>query len=150
MTSNMGSDIIIDEFTDVEEENMMSIAPIVQQKLVTYLKTVIKPEFINRIDDIVLFLPLTKKVIRGIVEIQLRHITSLLSQQDLKVEILPAAIDYLTEHGYDPEYGARPLKRLIQKDIVNLISKKIISGDFQRGNTIYIDRIDDILVTYTK
>jgi ATP-dependent Clp protease ATP-binding subunit ClpB len=109
-----------------------------------------KPEFINRIDDIVLFLPLRKSVIKAIVSIQLKQIEELLVQQDLKLEILPAAIEYLTEHGYDPELGARPLKRLIQRDIVNLISKKIIEGEFNKGMTIYIDAVDDILAAYTK
>jgi ATP-dependent Clp protease ATP-binding subunit ClpB len=150
MTSNMGSDIILNGFDDVEDENVANVAPVVKQKLVAHLKTIIKPEFINRIDDIVLFLPLRKSVIKAIVSIQLKQIEELLVHQDLKLEILPAAIEYLTEHGYDPELGARPLKRLIQRDIVNLISKKIIAGEFTKGMTIYIDAVDDILVAYTK
>jgi ATP-dependent Clp protease ATP-binding subunit ClpB len=150
MTSNMGSDIILNGFDDVEDENVANVAPVVKQKLVAHLKTMIKPEFINRIDDIVLFLPLRKSVIKAIVSIQLKQIEELLVQQDLKLEILPAAIEYLTEHGYDPELGARPLKRLIQRDIVNLISKKIIEGEFNKGMTIYIDAVDDILAAYTK
>jgi ATP-dependent Clp protease ATP-binding subunit ClpB len=150
MTSNMGSDIILNGFDDVEDENVANVAPVVKQKLVAHLKTIIKPEFINRIDDIVLFLPLRKSVIKAIVSIQLKQIEELLVQQDLKLEILPAAIEYLTEHGYDPELGARPLKRLIQRDIINLISKKIIAGEFTKGMTIYIDAVDDILVAYTK
>lgn len=150
MTSNMGSDLILNGFDDVEDENVANVAPIVKQKLVLHLKAIIKPEFINRIDDIVLFLPLRKSVIKAIVSIQLKQIEELLLQQDLKLEILPAAIEYLTEHGYDPELGARPLKRLIQRDIVNLISKKIIAGEFTKGMTIYIDAVDDILAAYTK
>ncbi len=150
MTSNMGSDIIIDEFADVEDENMINIAPLVKQKLVNHLKTLIKPEFINRIDDIVLFLPLRKTVIRDIVKIQLQDVEKLLENQHYKFEILPSAIDYLTEHGYDIEYGARPLKRLIQKEIINLISKKIIAGEFIKGSTIVIDAVDDNLITYMK
>lgn len=150
MTSNMGSDIIVDEFADVEEKNMVNLAPVVKQKLVGHLKTLIKPEFINRIDDIVLFLPLRKSVIHEIVKIQLKQVEELLSRQDYKLDVLPTALDYLTEHGYDPEFGARPLKRLIQKEIVNMISKKIIAGELKKGSTIYIDAVDDILVSYTK
>lgn len=103
MTSNMGSDIILNGFEDVEDENVANVAPVVKQKLVAHLKTMIKPEFINRIDDIVLFLPLRKSVIKAmLVSIQLKQIEELLTQQDLKLEILPA-IEYLKEHGYDPE-----------------------------------------------
>lgn len=150
MTSNMGSDIIIDEFADVEDENMSNVAPVVKQKLVNHLKTMIKPEFINRIDDIVLFVPLRQSVIREIVKIQLLQVEALLAYQDLKLEIMPAALDYLSEHGYDAEYGARPLKRLIQREIVNPISKKIIGGEFQKGMKVYIDAVDDMMVCYTK
>lgn len=150
MTSNMGSDIILQGFEDVEDENLANVSPLIKQKLVGHLKTMIKPEFINRIDDIVLFLPLRKSVIREIVKIQMKQVEDLLAEQDLKLEILPSALDYLSEHGYDPEMGARPLKRLIQRDIVNLISKKIIAGEFLKGMTIYIDVVDDILIAYTK
>jgi len=150
MTSNMGSDIIIDEFADVEDKNMTNLAPVVKQKLVNHLKTMIKPEFINRIDDIVLFLPLRKSVIREIVKIQLKQVETMLSLQSYHLEIKPSALDYLTEHGYDPEYGARPLKRLIQREIINLISKKIIAGDIHKGETIVIDCIDEVLGVYKK
>lgn len=150
MTSNMGSDIIMSEFSEVEDKNIPNVAPLVKQKLVNHLKTMIKPEFINRIDDIVLFLPLRKSVIREIVKIQIHQATDLLEKQGFQVEILPQAIDNLTENGYEPEYGARPLKRLIQREIINLISKKIIAGEFQKGDTIIIDSIDDILAVYRK
>ena len=150
MTSNMGSDIILEGFEDVEDENVANIAPIVKQKLIAHLKNMIKPEFINRIDDIVLFLPLRKSVLKEIVKIQLKQVEQLLADQDLKLEIMPAALDYFTEHGYDPEMGARPLKRLIQRDMVNLISKKMIAGEFLKGMTIYIDAVDDILAAYSK
>lgn len=150
MTSNMGSEIILDEFTDVEDENMENLAPIVKEKLVNHLKTQIKPEFINRIDDILLFLPLRKSVIKKIVEIQLNQVVHLLKEQGYAVELMPALLDHLTEHGYDAEYGARPLKRLIQKEIVNLVSKKIIAGEFHRGDIIVLDSIDDNMAVYKK
>jgi ATP-dependent Clp protease ATP-binding subunit ClpB len=148
MTSNMGSEIILDELADVEDKDMENLAPVVKQKLISHLKTLIKPEFINRIDDIVLFLPLRASVIKEIVKIQLLQVEQLLNAQDYQLIIKSEAIDYLTEQGYDIEYGARPLKRLIQKEIINLISRKIISGEFQKGKTITIDAVDDMLVAY--
>lgn len=148
MTSNMGSDIIMDEFKDIEDVNIPNIAPLVKQKLIAHLKTQIKPEFINRIDDIVLFLPLRASVIKEIVRIQLKQVEQLLTNQDFKLIIKPEAIEYLTEVGYDIEYGARPLKRLIQKEIINLLSRKIIAGEFKKGATITIDAVDDMMVAY--
>lgn len=150
MTSNMGSDIIISEFENVEDKNMENVAPLVKQKLVNHLKTIIKPEFINRIDDIVLFLPLRKSVIAEIVKIQLHQVSDLMEKQGYKLEIKDAAVDFLAEHGYDPEYGARPLKRLIQREIVNQISRNIIGGEFAKNDTIVVDNIDDILRVYKK
>jgi ATP-dependent Clp protease ATP-binding subunit ClpB len=120
----------------------------VKQKLIAHIKTQIKPEFINRIDDIVLFLPLRASVIREIVKIQLQQVEKLLTAQDYKLVIKPEAIEYLTEQGYDIEFGARPLKRLIQKEIINLISRKIIAGEFLKGATITIDAVDDMMVAY--
>jgi ATP-dependent Clp protease ATP-binding subunit ClpB len=148
MTSNMGSDLIMSEFQDVEEKNMVNVALVVKQKLINHVKTLIKPEFINRIDDIVLFLPLSRSVISKIVAIQLKGTAGLIEKQGYLFEIKPNVIDYLTDHGYDAEYGARPLKRLVQREITNLISKKIIAGEFYKGDKIIVDVIDDVIVIY--
>ena len=148
MTSNMGSDLIMSEFQDVEEKNMVNVALVVKQKLINHVKTLIKPEFINRIDDIVLFLPLSRSVISKIVAIQLKGTAGLIEKQGYLFEIKPNVIDYLTDHGYDAEYGARPLKRLVQREITNLISKKIIAGEFYNGDKIIVDVIDDVIVIY--
>jgi ATP-dependent Clp protease ATP-binding subunit ClpB len=148
MTSNMGSDLIMSEFQDVEEKNMVNVALVVKQKLINHIKTLIKPEFINRIDDIVLFLPLSRSVISKIVAIQLKGTAGLIEKQGYLFEIKPNVIDYLTDHGYDAEYGARPLKRLVQREITNLISKKIIAGEFYKGDKIIVDVIDDVIVIY--
>jgi ATP-dependent Clp protease ATP-binding subunit ClpB len=148
MTSNMGSDLIMSEFQDVEEKNMVNVALVVKQKLINHIKTLIKPEFINRIDDIVLFLPLSRSVISKIVAIQLKGTAGLIEKQGYLFEIKPNVIDYLTDHGYDAEYGARPLKRLVQREITNLISKKIIEGEFYKGDKIIVDVIDDVIVIY--
>jgi ATP-dependent Clp protease ATP-binding subunit ClpB len=148
MTSNMGSDLIMSEFQDVEEQNMVNVALVVKQKLINHVKSLIKPEFINRIDDIVLFLPLSRSVISKIVAIQLKGTAGLIEKQGYLFEIKPNVIDYLTDHGYDAEYGARPLKRLVQREITNLISKKIIAGEFYKGDKIIVDVIDDVIVIY--
>ncbi len=148
MTSNMGSDLIMSEFQDVEEKNMVNVAVVVKQKLINHVKTLIKPEFINRIDDIVLFLPLSRSVISKIVAIQLQGTADLIEKQGYLFEIKPNVIDYLTDHGYDAEYGARPLKRIVQREITNLISKKIIAGEFYKGDRIVVDAIDDLIAIY--
>jgi ATP-dependent Clp protease ATP-binding subunit ClpB len=150
MTSNIGSDIILSEFEGLEEREMLAKVPMVQAELLNHLKSNVKPEFINRIDDIVLFLPLRKKVIEAIVKIQIKEIEKLLEANKLKIDINELALEYLAEKGYDPDFGARPIKRLIQKEIVNNIAKKMISGEIKNGDEIIVDLIDDSIVIYPK
>jgi ATP-dependent Clp protease ATP-binding subunit ClpB len=97
-----------------------------------------------------LFLPLRKRVIESIVRIQLKEIEKLLEVNKLKIDINDLALEYLAEKGYEPDFGARPIKRLIQKEIVNGIAKKIISGEIQNGDTIIIDFLDNEVVIYPK
>ena len=150
MTSNIGSEIILNEFEGLEENEMYQKIPFVQNELLNHLKKTVKPEFINRIDDIVLFLPLRKRVIESIVRIQLKEIEKLLEVNKLKIDINDLALEYLAEKGYEPDFGARPIKRLIQKEIVNGIAKKIISGEIQNGDTIIIDFLENEVVIYPK
>lgn len=150
MTSNIGSDIILNAFEGLEDFEMMDKVPMVQNELIQHLKQTVKPEFINRIDDIVLFLPLRKRVIESIVRIQLKEIEKLLEVNRLKIDINDLALEYLAEKGYEPDFGARPIKRLIQKEIVNGIAKKIISGEIQNGDTIIIDFLENEVVIYPK
>lgn len=150
MTSNIGSDIILSEFEGLNEKEMIAKVPMVQSELLNHLKTNVKPEFINRIDDIVLFLPLRKKVIEAIVKIQIKEIEKLLEANKLKIDINDLALEYLVEKGYDPDFGARPIKRLIQKEIVNNIAKKMIAGEIKNGDEIIVDLIDDLIVIYPK
>ena len=150
MTSNIGSEIILNEFEGLEENEMHQKIPFVQNELLNHLKKTVKPEFINRIDDIVLFLPLRKRVIESIVRIQLKEIEKLLEVNKLKIDINDLALEYLAEKGYEPDFGARPIKRLIQKEIVNGIAKKIISGEIQNGDTIIIDFLENEVVIYPK
>jgi ATP-dependent Clp protease ATP-binding subunit ClpB len=150
MTSNIGSDIILSEFEGLEEREMIAKVPMVQAELLNHLKSNVKPEFINRIDDIVLFLPLRKKVIEAIVKIQIKEIEKLLEANKLRIDINDLALEYLADKGYDPDFGARPIKRLIQKEIVNNIAKKMISGEIKNGDEIIVDLIDDLIVIYPK
>ena len=102
------------------------------------LRKTMRPEFLNRIDEIVLFKPLTKSQIKEIVVIQLESLKKLLGLQNIHIDIEQKAIEYLSEHGFDPQLGARPVKRLIQREIVNVLSKEIISGRITRDSSIII------------
>ena len=146
MTSNMGSQIIQDNFEEVNESNVDDITEKTKDEVLNVLKQNIRPEFLNRIDEIIMFKPLLKKEIQGIIKIQLKELSNLLKKQGLEIEYTSYALDYLTEHGFDPQYGARPLKRLIQKELINLLSKKIIAGEIDKSLKIIIDVFDGIVV----
>jgi ATP-dependent Clp protease ATP-binding subunit ClpB len=109
------------------------------------LKKTLKPEFINRIDEVIMFNPLSQSNIKDIVRIQLNELSKLLAQNDITIEVKDEAIEWLAKEGFDPQYGARPLKRLIQKELVNELSKKIIAGEVRNDQTILIDVIDGVI-----
>ncbi len=138
MTSNTGSDIIQRNFEHVKDENMLAVTETTKLEVMERLKQAVRPEFLNRIDEIVMFHPLMRKQIREIVELQLADLQQLMAHKEMKVEISKAALDYLGEQGFDPQYGARPLKRVIQKEVVNEISKMILSGKVDKGDTIIV------------
>jgi ATP-dependent Clp protease ATP-binding subunit ClpB len=146
MTSNMGSDIIQANFENVTEENVEAITETTKLEVMNRLKGTIRPEFLNRIDEIVMFHPLLKKQIREIVDLQLHQLRDLLAQKEIRLEITDNALDYLGEEGFEPQYGARPLKRVIQKEIINELSKKILSGEVEKSGTIRIDSFGEGLV----
>src|SRR6476619_6691540 len=128
MTSNMGSDIIQENFADVTEKNKEQVVERTKQDVMVRLRETIRPEFLNRVDEIILFQPLMKSDIRGIIRIQLEVLKELVGQNGIQLKFSDYLLDYLTENGFDPQFGARPLKRLIQKEIVNRLSKKILAG----------------------
>lgn len=138
MTSNMGSDIIQRNFEHVKEENMIAVIETTKIEVMERLKQAVRPEFLNRIDEIVMFRPLMRQQIRQIVELQLAELKKLLAHKEMSVEITNEALDYLGEEGFDPQYGARPLKRVIQKEVVNEISKMILSSKADKGDTIVV------------
>jgi ATP-dependent Clp protease ATP-binding subunit ClpB len=145
MTSNMGSDIIRDNFEDAKEADFPAIASRTKMEVFELLKKTLKPEFINRIDEVIMFNPLSQSNIKDIVRIQLNELSKLLAQNDITIEVKEEAVEWLAKEGFDPQYGARPLKRLIQKELVNELSKKIIAGEVTNAQTILIDVIDGVI-----
>ena len=146
MTSNIGSDIIQANFEKVTEKNVEDITETTTIEVMNRLRETIRPEFLNRIDEIVMFRPLMKKQIRDIVDLQLTQLKEMLKQKEITLEITADALDYVGEEGFDPQYGARPLKRVIQKEIINELSKKILSGEVHKHGAIKIDAFDNGLV----
>lgn len=146
MTSNMGSQVIQDNFETVTEDNKEEVVERTKLEVMNMLKQTIRPEFLNRIDDVIMFQPLMKKEIRGIINIQLNQLSNLLAVNGIALEFTDYAIDYLADNGYDPQFGARPLKRLIQKEIVNQLSKRILAGDIDKSSPVLVDVFDNTVV----
>lgn len=146
MTSNMGSDIIQANFADIEGKDIDTVVDNTEEQVMDVLKQALRPEFLNRVDDVIMFHPLLRKEIKGIIRIQLENLQKQLKEQDIDLEFSDYALDYLSERGFDPQYGARPLKRVIQKDVINLLSKKIISGEVDKSKPVLIDVFDGVVV----
>jgi ATP-dependent Clp protease ATP-binding subunit ClpB len=145
MTSNMGSSIIQEKF-ETFKGNIANAIEAAKVEVLGLLKQTVRPEFINRIDDIVMFTPLNADNIREIVGLQLKSVTKLLAKQNITLDATPEAIDYLAKKGYDPDFGARPVKRVIQKDVMNELSKQILSGKVTTDSIILLDSFDGQLV----
>ena len=138
MTSNLGSHLIQDKLIDINEEQIDDVMGELRENLVDLLRKTIRPEFLNRIDEIVLFKPLTHKEIRKIVDIQLNKLVDMLKAKELELVVSDEAKDWLTNLGYDVTFGARPLKRTIQKYLINPLSQELLMDNFESGDTIYI------------
>ena len=145
MTSNMGSDIIQEKFDNLKG-SIEAATEAAKVEVLGLLKQTVRPEFINRIDEIVLFTPLTNADIRNIVSIQLKGVTKMLAHQQITLDATPEAIDYLAEKGFDAQYGARPVKRVIQREVLNELSKDILSGKITSDSIILLDSFDGKLV----
>jgi ATP-dependent Clp protease ATP-binding subunit ClpB len=146
MTSNLGSHIIQENFAELEGKDIDKVVESTKEQVMELLRQALRPEFLNRVDDIIMFHPLMRKEIKGIIRIQLEHLKEQLAEQGIDLQFSDYALEYLSERGFDPQYGARPLKRLIQKDIINLLSKKIISGDIDKSKPVLIDVFDGVVV----
>ena len=148
MTSNMGSDIIRENFkgfTDKKEDEKENIISTTKQDVMDRLKQIIRPEFLNRIDETVMFTPLDKKEILEIVELQVKSVQKMLASNGITLKVTKAALELLAEDGYDPEFGARPVKRTIQRMVLNQLSKDILAQKVDREHPIIIDREGDEL-----
>ena len=141
MTSNLGSNVIQDLAGEERYDEMKAaVMEIVGQHF--------RPEFINRVDDVVVFHPLQREQIHAIADIQLNHLRQRLRERDIGLEVSEAALDFIADAGFDPVYGARPLKRVIQQQLENILAQDLLSGNFTAGDTIKVD-IDDGLLTFT-
>jgi len=145
MTSNMGSHIIQEKFDNLKGDIATSME-LAKSEVLGLLKQSVRPEFLNRIDDVIMFTPLTQDDIEKVVEIQLDTVKRMIAKQDITLDATPEAIMYLARKGYQPEYGARPVKRVIQKEVINMLSKDILAGKVTTDSIILIDCFDDKLV----
>lgn len=153
MTSNMGSDIIRDKFkgfSDKKEDEKEEIISTTKADVMDRLKQIIRPEFLNRIDETVMFTPLDKKEILEIVELQVKSVQKMLASNGITLKVTKEALELLAEDGYDPEFGARPVKRTIQRMVLNQLSKDILAQKVDREHPIVIDREGDELVFKNK
>ncbi len=147
MTSNMGSHIIQENFENVkEDEDLFGVIETTKVQVMELLRKQIRPEFLNRVDEIIMFNPLRSKEIRKIVEVQLRHLQELMKDNEMVLEYTEEALNYLAHEGFEPQYGARPLKRLIQKEVVNLLSKRILAGSIDKSKPVILDCFENALV----
>jgi ATP-dependent Clp protease ATP-binding subunit ClpB len=142
MTSNMGAELILENFEDLEkigESKRSEVVETTKLEVMDLLKTRMRPEFINRIDEVIMFQPLTQKQIANVLDIMMVDIKKLLAKQELNIELSGNAKYLLADLGYEPQYGARPLKRVLQKELVNALSKQILMGNYEKGDTILVD-----------
>ena len=146
MTSNLGSHLIQEEIGKMNSEDAAAREKTLEglkQKLMVMLKQTIRPEFLNRIDETIMFTPLTKEEIAGVVRLQMNSVSKMLSQQGFTLTVTDKAIDALAQAGFDPEFGARPVKRAIQRDVLNALSKSLLNGDVTRERAIIVDADND-------
>lgn len=146
MTSNTGSHIIQENLARVTEENREGILNQTRDQLMTLLRQTIRPEFLNRIDEIIMFSPLTRNEITAVVELQVNAIRERLEKNDVRLEVTRPAIQWIAEKGFDPLYGARPVKRVLQREMLNELSKMILEGKVDRDSAIVVDRDSSGLV----
>jgi ATP-dependent Clp protease ATP-binding subunit ClpB len=146
MTSNLGSHLIQESLENMNAANQEVVLEETRDKLMELLRRTIRPEFLNRIDETIVFTPLSRSDINQIVKLQFNQVLSRLSGTDVKISITDAAVDWLAAVGYDPHFGARPVKRILQKYILNELSRRILAGTVDKSQPIVIDVVDEGLV----
>ena len=146
MTSNMGSSLIRENFEKITDANRNTVVDETKKQVLELLKKTIRPEFLNRIDEIIMFTPLNEKEIREIVGLQLNAVKKMVEKNGIDLQFTDAALDFISHEGYDPQFGARPVKRVIQRYVLNELSKEILSGHVDRSRPIVIDRANNGLI----
>ena len=146
MTSNMGSNIIQDNFENMDMEHRESVIDMTKMEVLGLLKKTIRPEFINRIDEIIMFTPLNQEEVTQIVRLQIEALSRMLKEKNITLSSTEEAISSLSSKGYNPQFGARPIKRVIQKEVLNNLSKEILAGNISSQSNIILDAFDDELV----
>ncbi len=146
MTSNVGSHLIQENMARLTDRNRKEVLEETKNQVFDLLKTIIRPEFLNRVDDLIMFTPLTKDEIREIVRLQFNRIANMLAENEIKVEITEDAVKWIAEKGYDPQFGARPIKRLLEKNVVNELSRAMLAGTVRKESAIIIESKKDGLV----
>ena len=139
MTTNIGSHIIQENFDSMNESNQEEVLEKTKNEVFSLLKKSVRPEFLNRIDETIMFRPLSKEDIRKIVQIQVRLIQDRLAESGINMQVSDKVIDYVAFKGFDPQFGARPLKRVLQREILNELSKEILSGNIDRNALVGVD-----------
>jgi ATP-dependent Clp protease ATP-binding subunit ClpB len=150
MTSNMGAHIIQERFEKIDMNKREQVTENTKIEVVNLLRQTIRPEFLNRIDEIIMFTPLNREEIKQIVSLQLKGISSMLADKDIVFDATNEAIDALAEKGFDPQFGARPVKRVIQREILNELSKEILAGKVTNDSRILLDAFDGKFVFRNK
>jgi ATP-dependent Clp protease ATP-binding subunit ClpB len=148
MTSNMGSHIIQDKFENIDMKNRMHIVDETKKEVFDLLKKTIRPEFLNRIDELVMFTPLNIDEVKSIVVMQIEELKSSLAQKNIVLNVSDNAVDYISKLGFDPQYGARPIKRVIQREVLNQLSKEILADRIASDGAISID-LEDGKLTFS-
>jgi ATP-dependent Clp protease ATP-binding subunit ClpB len=150
MTSNIGSHIIQENFELINDDNKLDVMAKTKSEVYLALKNTIRPEFLNRIDEVIMFEPLSREHIHEIVKIQMNSITKQLKESGFDIEITEEAIDWLAQLGYDPQFGARPMKRVLQKRVLNELSKKILMNEIKKEDVIVVDAIENQIIFRNK
>jgi ATP-dependent Clp protease ATP-binding subunit ClpB len=145
MTSNMGSEIITENFEGINDNNMAEVAAITKAQVMEQLRRTLKPEFLNRVDEVLMFNPLGKGNIREIVKMHVAALKKTLAERGVEIDVTSHALDFLAKEGFDPQYGARPLKRVIQKGLVNDLAKMLLAGNINPKERVIIDEVDGVI-----
>ena len=146
MTSNIGSDVIRDNFSRMTDRDKEEVIEKTQNMVFEMLKQSVRPEFLNRIDEVIMFQPLSKKDVHAIVGLQLDQVKQTLVKQGIQLSVTPEAVDWLSDEGFNPEFGARPVKRVIQKKVLNELSKQILLGKIDQNEPVVLDVFDGVVV----